>query len=72
MRKSGTGVAVILSPLLFVTANLVFSSPLHAQAPFYQGKSIRLIIAVRPDLSMMVGRACSPTTWESAVRLGQI
>ena len=44
MRKSGTGVAVILSPLLFVTAHLVFSSPLHAQAPFYQGKSIRLII----------------------------
>ena len=45
MRKSGTGVAIIpLFLFFFLAANLVFSSTLHAQAPFYQGKSIRLII----------------------------
>ena len=45
MRKSGTRVAII--PLLlffFFAANLLFSPTLHAQAPFYQGKSITLII----------------------------
>src|SRR4030095_2902901 len=44
MKKSGIGVAIILSLLFFLAANLVFSSTLHAQAPFYQGKSIRFII----------------------------
>ena len=44
MRKSGTGVASILSLLFFLAANLVFSPTLHAQAPFYQGKSITFII----------------------------
>ena len=45
MRKSATRVAII--PLLlffFLPANLVFSPALHAQAPFYQGKSVRFII----------------------------
>ena len=45
MRKFGTRVAII--PLLlffFLAANLLFSPTLHAQAPFYQGKSIRFII----------------------------
>ena len=45
MRKFGTHVAII--PLLlffFLAASLIFSSALHAQAPFYQGKSITLII----------------------------
>jgi tripartite-type tricarboxylate transporter receptor subunit TctC len=45
MRKSGTRVAIIpLFLFFFLAANLVFSSTLHAQAPFYQGKSITLII----------------------------
>jgi tripartite-type tricarboxylate transporter receptor subunit TctC len=46
MRKSGTGVATIFISvfLSFFVASLVFSSALHAQSPFYQGKSIRLII----------------------------
>ena len=45
MRKVGTRVAII--PLLlffFLAANLHFSPTLHAQAPFYQGKSITLIV----------------------------
>ena len=43
MRKFGTPVAII--PLLFfLAANLLFSSALHAQTPFYQGKSITLVI----------------------------
>ena len=45
MRKVGTRVAII--PLLlffFLAANLLFSPTLHAQAPFYQGKSITLIV----------------------------
>ena len=44
MKKSGIGVAIILLLLSFLAANLVFSSTLHAQAPFYQGKSVRFII----------------------------
>jgi tripartite-type tricarboxylate transporter receptor subunit TctC len=44
MRKSGTGVAIISMLLFFFAGSLVFSSPLQAQAPFYQGKSVRLII----------------------------
>ena len=44
MRKSGTGVAIILLLLSFLTASLVFSPTLHAQGPFYQGKSINFII----------------------------
>jgi tripartite-type tricarboxylate transporter receptor subunit TctC len=45
MRKSGTRAAIVLLPVLFfVAASLIFSSPVHAQAPFYQGKSITLII----------------------------
>jgi tripartite-type tricarboxylate transporter receptor subunit TctC len=44
MKKSGIGVAIILSLLFFLAANLVFNPTLHAQAPFYQGKSIGLII----------------------------
>jgi tripartite-type tricarboxylate transporter receptor subunit TctC len=42
MKKSATGVAIILFSF-FLAANLIFSSTLYAQAPFYQGKSIRLI-----------------------------
>jgi len=44
MKKSGIGVATILLLLFFLPATSVFSPTLHAQAPFYQGKSIRLII----------------------------
>jgi tripartite-type tricarboxylate transporter receptor subunit TctC len=44
MRKFGTHVAIILSLLFFLAANLFFSPTLDAQAPFYQGKSVRLII----------------------------
>ena len=44
MRKSGTGVVIVLLLLFFLAANLVFNPTLHAQAPFYQGKSIGLII----------------------------
>ena len=44
MRKSGTGVVIVRSLLFFLAATSVFSPTLHAQAPFYQGKSIRLII----------------------------
>src|SRR5499425_1816837 len=43
MRKSGIGVAIVLV-LFFLAASLIFSSTLHAQSPFYQGKSIRFII----------------------------
>jgi len=43
MKKSGIGVAILLLPLFFLAANLVFSATSYAQAPFYQGKSIRLI-----------------------------
>jgi tripartite-type tricarboxylate transporter receptor subunit TctC len=45
MRKFGTRVAII--PVLlffFLAATLLFSPALHAQAPFYQGKSITFII----------------------------
>src|SRR4030095_4171247 len=42
MKKFATGGAIV-SLLLFFLANLIFSSTLDAQAPFYQGKSIRLI-----------------------------
>ena len=46
MKKSGTGVAIIpiLVFLSFLAASLIFSPPLHAQVPFYQGKSISLIV----------------------------
>src|SRR5262249_9507114 len=45
MRKFGTRVAIIPLLLFFLlAASLIFSSALHAQAPFYQGKSINLII----------------------------
>ena len=43
MKKSGAGVAAILLLSFFVAANLAFSPTIHAQSPFYQGKSIRLI-----------------------------
>ena len=36
--------ATLLSLLFFLAANLVFGPTLHAQAPFYQGKSITFII----------------------------
>ncbi len=46
MRKSGTGVAIIpiLVFLSILAASWVFSPTLHAQTPFYQGKSISFII----------------------------
>ena len=44
MRKSETVVAIILLFLFFLAANLVFGPTLYAQASFYQGKSIRLVI----------------------------
>jgi len=44
MKKSGIGLAIIQLTLFFLAANLAFSPTLHAQAPFYQGKSITFII----------------------------
>jgi tripartite-type tricarboxylate transporter receptor subunit TctC len=46
MKKSGIGVAIvpILVLLSFLAASLIFSPTIHAQAPFYQGKSINLIV----------------------------
>jgi len=45
MRKSGASIAIISIPFLgFLTTSLVLNSRLHAQAPFYQGKSVNLII----------------------------
>ena len=43
MKKSAIGVAINSLLLFFLAANLVFSPTIHAQSPFYQGKSIRLI-----------------------------
>jgi tripartite-type tricarboxylate transporter receptor subunit TctC len=43
MKKSGAGVAIILLLSFFLAANLIFSPTIHAQQPFYQGKSIRVI-----------------------------
>jgi tripartite-type tricarboxylate transporter receptor subunit TctC len=45
MRKFGTRVAIISVLLFFfLAATLLFSPALHAQAPFYQGKTITLVI----------------------------
>jgi tripartite-type tricarboxylate transporter receptor subunit TctC len=45
MSKFWTRVAMVpLLLLFFVAASLIFSSPVQAQAPFYQGKTITLII----------------------------
>ena len=44
MKKSSLRAANILLAWFFLAANLLFSATLHAQAPFYQGKSIRLVI----------------------------
>ena len=43
MRKSGIRAAIILLTFFFLAVNLLFSTTLHAQAPFYQGKSVRVI-----------------------------
>jgi tripartite-type tricarboxylate transporter receptor subunit TctC len=43
MKKSGIGVAIFSYLSFFLLVNLVFSATSYAQAPFYQGKSIRLI-----------------------------
>ena len=43
MTKFGTGVAIILLLSFILATNLVFSPTIHAQPPFYQGKSIRII-----------------------------
>jgi len=44
MKNSGIGAVVLLLLLFFLAVNLFFSPTLHAQSPFYQGKSIRFII----------------------------
>ena len=44
MKNSGIGAVVFLLLLFFLAVNLFFSPTLHAQSPFYQGKSIRFII----------------------------
>src|SRR5687768_6045436 len=44
MRKPAKSVTIILFALSFVMASLVFSPTVYAQVPFYQGKSITLII----------------------------
>jgi tripartite-type tricarboxylate transporter receptor subunit TctC len=43
MRTYKTAVAVILCLSFFVGVSSIFASILHAQSPFYQGKSIRVI-----------------------------
>jgi tripartite-type tricarboxylate transporter receptor subunit TctC len=43
MKHSGTGVAVMLLLLFVLGTNLVLNATSHAQTPFYQGKSIRMI-----------------------------
>jgi hypothetical protein len=61
MRKFGTRVAITPALLsFFLAASLVFSSALHAQAPFYQGKSITLI-GNQPAANMIFGHASSLT-----------
>jgi len=44
MKKSGIGVAIFLLLSFFLATSLLYSTTLHAQAPFYQGKSITFII----------------------------
>src|SRR6266508_2182399 len=44
MTKFSRGVAVTFYLCFFVASSLTFTTTLQAQAPFYQGKSIRLII----------------------------
>ncbi len=44
MKKFGIGAAIFSFLSFFLAANLLFSPTLHAQAPFYQGKSITLIV----------------------------
>jgi len=44
MTKFSRGVAVTFYLCFFVASSLTFTTALQAQAPFYQGKSIRLII----------------------------
>ncbi len=43
MKKFGIGAAIFSSLSFLLAASLVFSPTIHAQSPFYQGKSIRLI-----------------------------
>src|SRR5215813_13903887 len=43
MRKFATGGAIISLLLFFLATNFILNATSHAQAPFYQGKSIRLI-----------------------------
>ena len=44
MKKSGIAAAIFPFLSFFLAASLLFSTTLHAQAPFYQGKSITFII----------------------------
>jgi tripartite-type tricarboxylate transporter receptor subunit TctC len=44
MKKSGIGAAIFPFLSFFLAASLLLSTTLHAQAPFYEGKSISLII----------------------------
>ena len=44
MKKSGIGAAIFPLLSFFLAASLLLSTTLHAQAPFYQGKSISFII----------------------------
>ena len=44
MTKFSRGLAVTFYLCFFVASSLTFTTTLQAQAPFYQGKSIRLII----------------------------
>ena len=44
MRKSATGALITFLLSFFLVSSFLISPLLHAQAPFYQGKSIRLII----------------------------
>jgi tripartite-type tricarboxylate transporter receptor subunit TctC len=44
MQKSGIGAAIFLFLPFFLVASLLLTTRLHAQSPFYQGKSINLII----------------------------
>ncbi len=48
MRKPGTPMAILFWTLFFLASNLVFSPTLHAQASFYEGKTVRLVIGSGP------------------------
>ena len=61
MKKFGIGATLFSFLSFFLVASLLPSTALHAQAPFYQGKNIASLSAIRPVVNMIFGRATSPT-----------